>query len=1217
MKKQHIFLLVAVILSFASASLLKQYAQWETPLADVQNNMEAYVRDISAEIIPVLNDFDGTSLNLPRPTPWLNWYLYESEKLIYWTDKELLPPDPDLAATLTGLPQLLETKNGSSLIYSKALSKNGKPLLLIASLTLYHKFPLDSPYLPDKLILDSKELAPLVQISSQPGAHPVLDAKGRVLFYLHATSTPAFPNLYYGVFLLYLIAYFLLIRLTNSMVTQFDGHFNPWLTTLGVLFVAFLIRESMLLNLVGVFQDMPLFSDRQKAAYLGKLLADNLLLLWLAIYFHQQNHPLPSIQSKSVFRLALSLGTYVLIITTLLLFSYMLKKLVTDPGLDFDFDHIFAINGTSLLAVFGILLALFSLFLFSHRLLLASNTRDLPFRQKIMTLSGAMLMGIPIAMQWFEAREFWPILGIALIYLGLFELFMDTSTPGLSWLVIWLAFFSGFTAIVLYRFNLQKDADKWLSYAPVLANPEDAMAEAALQQLGDKLMRDSTILGYFNTPVPFTIDAEILDQAIDPYFMEENYLSSNYEYSLFLINLPFRESLIRKREANPAWELSSGALPSNPVQKYPDVSRLVQFRSNMTLFWKKILPTPGNPNSRNEVYLTLSPRLKDHNRLYREIFRDIPFKGLTDLEKFDFALYNENAEILKKGVTNAALREKAIPLSAGEHLIVAGNDRKDLIYKGQDGKVVVIGKAYGGGRTWLSLFSFLFILLLLFLSGLLSLDRLTPILPASLYIDNFLQPSLRTRIQASILSLILVSFVIIAFVTIAFFRNSSLSYLEDKIQSNLNAVLSDIRYKAVFEADSINWTGLIRPMASIHGMDINVYDSEGKLAASSAGYVFSKGIQAALMNPHALESLRKDPGLLRIQSEKIGQLSYQTAYASLLIPRAGTFYLGLPFYSRNNALRTDIYQFMGTLMSTYVFLLLIAGALGLFVTNSITHPLARIGEKLKGLELGAQNEVLEWNTNDELGELIRQYNLMVRQLDESAQKLKQSEREGAWREMARQVAHEIKNPLTPMKLSIQHLLYVQRNDPEKAEALLPRVSNTLIEQIDSLSRIATEFSNFAQMPKAENQYFNLNELVQKAFDLFAQNQSENLNIELFLPEAEYPVYADKEHLLRVLNNLITNAIQAMPEDRKGKISIRLSENDGILTLEIEDNGKGIPEETREKVFSPYFTTKSSGTGLGLAISKNVIEAMAGKIYFQSTEGMGTSFFIKLPLADKD
>ena len=217
----------------------------------------------------------------------------------------------------------------------------------------------------------------------------------------------------------------------------------------------------------------------------------------------------------------------------------------------------------------------------------------------------------------------------------------------------------------------------------------------------------------------------------------------------------------------------------------------------------------------------------------------------------------------------------------------------------------------------------------------------------------------------------------------------------------------------------------------------------------------------------------------------------------------------------------------------------------------------------------------------------------------------------AWREMAKQVAHEIKNPLTPMKLSIQHMQMAIRSRPEEIQQVVDRVSHTLVEQIDNLSQIASEFSNFAKMPQPENEKVILNEIVANVHDLFRKR--EDMDISLYVPMDEIYVFADKNHLLRVLNNLVKNATQSIPKSRRGKIMIRLYKEGDHARIEVEDNGIGIPENMKDKVFYPNFTTKSSGTGLGLAISYNIIESFNGKIYFRTELNKGSTFIIDLPL----
>ncbi len=331
-----------------------------------------------------------------------------------------------------------------------------------------------------------------------------------------------------------------------------------------------------------------------------------------------------------------------------------------------------------------------------------------------------------------------------------------------------------------------------------------------------------------------------------------------------------------------------------------------------------------------------------------------------------------------------------------------------------------------------------------------------------------------------------------------------------------------------------------------------------------------------------------------------------------------TGWVSYTFFSRSGLMAPDtMYEYLSALLNVYVFLLLAALAVAVVVGNSITRPLTAIGEKLQVLRL-ARNEPLHWPGQDEIGELVSAYNRMIVEVEKSAELLRRSEREGAWREMAKQVAHEIKNPLTPMKLSIQHLQRAYQADPEKAALLIQGVSETLIEQIDTLTRIAGEFSHFAQMPAPQKEVFDLRETVRAVCQLFQAEEepSPKAILSLHVPDTAVNIDSDRTQITRLLNNLLKNALQAIPEDRPGKIEIELRTDSTSASrtalLSIRDNGAGMPEEVQAKVFSPNFTTKNSGMGLGLAMCKNIVDACGGRIWFETAEGEGTVFFVELP-----
>ena len=267
---------------------------------------------------------------------------------------------------------------------------------------------------------------------------------------------------------------------------------------------------------------------------------------------------------------------------------------------------------------------------------------------------------------------------------------------------------------------------------------------------------------------------------------------------------------------------------------------------------------------------------------------------------------------------------------------------------------------------------------------------------------------------------------------------------------------------------------------------------------------------------------------------------------------------------------------------------------------------------MKKINLEKRNEFIVWNRKDELGDLVAEYNKMISKLDESAVALAKTEREGAWREMARQVAHEIKNPLTPMKLSMQYLQKSIENNAPNVKELTESVAKTLIEQIDHLNHIAGEFSQFANIENLKKEKFDVNEALMTVLHLYSSNNRLEFYQHL-LPE-NVIIEADKTHINRLFTNLILNAIQAMPENSTARITVNEYLHNDNVVISISDNGTGIAVEVQSKIFTPNFTTKTSGTGLGLAMCKRMVEQAKGEIWFETKPGAGTTFFVLLPLA---
>jgi len=477
------------------------------------------------------------------------------------------------------------------------------------------------------------------------------------------------------------------------------------------------------------------------------------------------------------------------------------------------------------------------------------------------------------------------------------------------------------------------------------------------------------------------------------------------------------------------------------------------------------------------------------------------------------------------------------------------------------------------------------------------------------------QVLLSTRIRVSMVSLVLVGLLISVYVTIEFIRINDKQRSESELMYKIREVANQLQNEVDMER-KLNQPEarqlIVNEIGDIFKVEASLFNAKGFLLASSVEDLYKQGIQAPLMDPVALVKLSLDQSSQILQSERIRNVEYTAAYIPIFNDKRQTIaYLNLPYFSQQNELDQEISSYTTTFVNLYLFLMILAFILAFVVSQRISKPLKIIREKMYTTGFGSSNELIEWRQNDEIGRLVQQYNKMVVQLAESAEKLSSSEREGAWKEMARQVAHEIKNPLTPMKLNIQHLQRAWADDSDKLEDTFHRVTSVLIEQIDGLSHLAGEFSNFANMPVDNFETCNISESLLNTLVLFEKTENIFFQYDHDLPEIV--ILADKKQLNRIFGNVLKNAIQSIPSDRKGHVKVDVTIGQKEVAVAISDNGKGIPKEDRTKIFVPNFSTKTSGMGLGLAMTRKMMEASNGTIRFETKLNEGTTFYLTWPL----
>lgn len=479
---------------------------------------------------------------------------------------------------------------------------------------------------------------------------------------------------------------------------------------------------------------------------------------------------------------------------------------------------------------------------------------------------------------------------------------------------------------------------------------------------------------------------------------------------------------------------------------------------------------------------------------------------------------------------------------------------------------------------------------------------------------NFKQTSLKSRIKSNIISLVAGLFVLMTIMIIVGNASSFERRHSEAVIQLSRYITSELERYNCLDADKCPEVETsLRRMADVLWVDINIYSWKGDLVATSRPMIFEKGFDGTLLNPEAFKQIVKKERMTFVQDERIAEMVYMAVYMPLVLETGERYVLSIPYFTKGEELNKDIFLIVIVAVNIAMIIMVLAFILSSVVAERITKPLQVVNDKLRRMRVGGKNEKIIYNQKDEIGLLVKEYNEMVDKLDANVKKLAKSERESAWREMARQIAHEIKNPLTPMKLNLQFMQRtLQKGDMEEVRQRFKDISSVLIEQIDHMASIASAFSDFAKLQVANNEWFDLSELLDGDARLFHENVT-NMTCDI---EPGVFVYGDREQVNRVIVNLLKNAEQSIPEDREGHVLVQLKTALGKIILLVRDNGCGIPESIKDKISEPNFTTKSGGTGLGLAMSYKIIESMGGTISFESEENVGTTFYVTLK-HDKD
>lgn len=1143
----------------------------------------------------------------------------------FWSTQDAAP-DSHLVASKrqTAFARL---NNGWFLSVQKSYpTPNGQDYKIICLIPVKWEYYIQNRYLKNDFA-GLKNIANAYGITTVANSLPIKNVKGDVLFYLEKTGNLPVHNINYvalslGVIALLLILFF--IHLLANHISENFGFFKG-LVVLGgsLIFIRFITYELDPYH----FRQLMLFSpsvykQNFMMGSLGDLLVNSVLFVWIILFirFHLRNSFSQNKNWKKTRRYVIAFAIASLMVGITFLSGNIILSLIADQQISFDVINFFSLNIYSVIG-FIVLTCVATGYFFLIQLLMQMLSSLMP-RMKLLRYLFIATAGLCILT--FNSNIHTTFRILLLLWLLLLVILLEFKILLLhayrlvsSRFIFWAFFFSvSITGVIVVQ-NRAKELDARKKFAENLSNKADPSGPVIMSIILTDFRNEylSKIFRRFKDPLQSLL---LKDSLVNESF--SGYLNK-YNTDIFTFdsvgNPLFNLRPATFNELNTIIQTQGKETGVSDLYYY-DVSY-----SNFNYISKKTI-VDSSGGTQGYLFIVSKPKKFKSEALYPELFSRGNKNALESSSEYAFAIYNNGKLITSYNDYPFSTHINDQAFTHNGFKTIPHGEYEELWYRSQPNKIIVITRQDRFFLEAATLFAYLFcsfLVITLFFNvvGHFISDRKN----REDYIP-FWRLTIRNQVHGTIILISLLSFVVIGVSTILFFinryHNNNREFLSRTIHVMENELHNTMDSSNIYSLSASNLENIpdqklstiINNVSNIHTTDINLYDLKGNLKVSSLPLPYEKGILSEKMDPLAWYHLSVLKEAQFFQEQNIGSLKYLSNYLPVRDEYGKEYaYLNIPYFESQKKLQDEISNFLVAIINLNAFIFLMAGIIALYITNKITRSFSLISAKMKQVNLQTGNEEIKWNRKDEIGELVDEYNRMVRQLEVSAAKLARSEREGAWREMARQVAHEIKNPLTPMKLNLQYLqMAIDKNNPD-VKNISMYVAKIILEQIDHLSSIASDFAQFANISNTKMQTFDVNEVLRNVISLYATNEKIEINAQC---DGTLLIHADKTQINRLFTNLLQNAVQSVPEFRDIKIEIQSRQEKENAIITIKDNGVGIQESLKNKIFAPNFTTKSSGTGLGLAMCKGIVDKIEGEIWFETKEGEWTVFYVRIPEA---
>lgn len=1239
--ERHIFLILAV-LAFALSALCYAFldrnaigASDEQYLAAVQDRVKTETGISNQElnlVVARLHSIKPLSFRAVALKTVYPYFIFRNGQLFYWSDHRFVPDYRRLQTVKA--TQLVDFEEGQYIVSRQQTFDGADTLDVFSLINVYRQYKNTNAYLQSGYNTSLFSLDPVaISRSKVATSHNIYDNTPAFLFSVVPPQIEAFRNhstpvntvilASMGILFLGMYVFRKITRL--KLQRRYEMGF-AWLAAYllvlrgGMLYfgVPFLFAEWDLFN-------PKFYASSVVAPSLGDLLLNCLVVAILAYY--TVNHYYRSqtyrylISQPRWFRGLLSVG-YVAI-------SYAVFQ-----GCIFEFNNIYEKSQFTLDITLSIELSMLKVacllvlvclsliyFLVMHLLASLFIRVNGAWRPGL----GWLLLGSVLAVGFFWVFN-WPLEPILLVNTLYFLVLWISRFPRVLYTFryktsIYL-FFAAFTCAlmatyVVYKQEIQRDMAHKREFAAQLLAENDEFGEFLLNKARESIGADFTIRQAFLTDT--LLMRERIQHRVKNVYLDKYFDKYDVEVSSFKAD---GQPLDQRTSATTFAVYTARFQPDRHKTQYPGLYFINEAGNNFIKEYVSIMPVHEPADSVAIGYVVLDLKLRNElpKSVYPELLVDKKFIQAPETRNYSYALYNPQQKMLfsaggynyERKLPDSLLRQPAL-FTTG----ISAFGFNHLGQRGSNGRTIVVSSADFPLNHVFSNFSFLYLILILTVIGAIVAYAIN-------YGLTRFRINYSTRIQillnlAFFLPLVLVVVSILSVISANYIANQEGAFINNtkNIAANFLTYLDENqqgkRSQASMEEE-------LKKIARDADIDINLFTTKGDLFTATRPLMYEGGHLSKYINPDAYIHIVEDKENQVLLDESLGSKQYRTAYAGIKSYDGRLLgILSIPYFYARPELDRQIIEVISSALMVFTVLFLLFLVLSYFASTILTDPLKLITQKIRKTNLDKLNEPLQWKSDDEIGLLVGEYNRMLLKLDESKQALSTNEKQSAWREMAKQVAHEIKNPLTPMKLTLQHL---QRTLPgmsangngQNAATLkmFQRTFESLLEHIDDLSDIATSFSDFAKMPLPRNDVFEITAVLNRAADLYADD--DKIELRRNIQPGPIMVIGDRQFMGRIITNLLINAIQSVPAGRKPTIDLRLSSHDDHINIEVHDNGAGIPVGIRSKVFLPNFSTKEGGSGLGLAIAKRGTEHAGGSIWFETTDNVGTSFFITLPLA---